>query len=131
MIWLPTILISLGPYKKRPKLIPKAPIIITQFGINAFAVIVPISTLCRIAANGPMALATSFAPFANDSNAADQINGILNKVLKERFLFSIPSDCRFMSGFIISQTTTNVMMPTKATISNSGFHTRFSPLMER
>ena len=131
MIWLPTVLISLGPYKKQAQANSKSSYYHYQFGINAFAVIVPISTLCRIAANGPMALATSFAPCANDSNAAEQINGILNKVLKERFLFSIPSDCRFMSGFIISQTTTNVIMPTKATISNSGFYTRFSPLMER
>ena len=131
MIWLPTIRISLGPYKNKPKLMPKAPIIITQFGINALAVMVPISTLCKIAASGPIALATSFAPCANDSKAAEQIKGILNKVLKERFLFSIPSDWRFMSGFIISQTKINVMIPTNATISNSGFHMRFSPLIER
>ena len=58
----PTVRMSFGPNRTRPNEMPIAPISMTQIGTVTVAAIFPSCRLCRIAASGPMALATSFAP---------------------------------------------------------------------
>jgi len=50
-------------------------------GISTFPATLPNSTVCTIAAKGPTALATSFAPCANDSRAAERTSGMANNLL--------------------------------------------------
>ena len=54
-----------------------------------------------MAAKGPMALATSLAPWANDNSAAAQISGTVNSVLTERRRFSSPTAARATAGLTI------------------------------
>jgi len=57
-----TVLISVLPYTASPIARPRAPIIIIQIGIpTSQAAIVQKETVSYIAANGPIAFATSFA----------------------------------------------------------------------
>lgn len=60
----------------------RAPIIIIQRGIPALLdIIPPEETVSYIAANGPIAFATSFAPCANERSAAENTRGILKSLL--------------------------------------------------
>ena len=60
----PTVRISLGPYRARPSAMPIAPTIITHSGMPALSDTwwPLLSTTSVMAANGPIALATSLAP---------------------------------------------------------------------
>lgn len=63
MISFPTVLIRVHPYTASPIDSPKAQITIIQRGIPALQIwISPDETVSYIAANGPIAFATSFAP---------------------------------------------------------------------
>lgn len=62
VICWPTVLINFGPNRSKPKLMPKAPINITHVGIKTDVLILSYWTACKIAATGPIAFATSFAP---------------------------------------------------------------------
>ena len=110
---------------------PKAPITMIQIGTVALLAISPNSALCRIAARGPMALATSFAPWAKDSRAAEQISGTRNKIRSDWFRFSIPSDWRRTIGRMISQTAAKTPMASGPTILGSGCQTCLRPLIAR
>jgi len=72
-----------------------APTAMIQNGTDAVLTISPVDKVLTIAANGPMALATSFAPWANDKSAAAKISGIVNRLLTDRRRFSIPTAARF------------------------------------
>lgn len=56
-----------------------------------------------IAASGPIAFATSFAPWANDNKAAAKTKGILNKVLTEDLVFDNFKDDFAMIGLTKSK----------------------------
>ena len=98
VIWLPTMRISFGPKRKSPKEMPKAPITITHIGIETLASNPPNSEAWTIAARGPTALATSLAPWAKLSSAAEKTSGRPNNTLTDLLRFSIPIDARRMTG---------------------------------
>ena len=58
-----------------------APITITHKGMPTVVSMPPVASVPTMAARGPMALATSLAPWANDSSAAEQIRGTTNRLL--------------------------------------------------
>jgi hypothetical protein len=78
VICWPTMRISLGPNRTRPTEMPTAPIAMTQSGMADAPVTSSAWTVATMAASGPTALATSLAPCAKDSSAAEQISGTLN-----------------------------------------------------
>ena len=85
----PTVRISFGPNSARPIEIPSAPITITQSGIATFEA--PPSALVSASttpASGPTALATSLAPWAKLSSAAEMISGTVNSRLTPSRLLS-------------------------------------------
>ena len=92
VICWPTMLMSFGPNNSRPKEIPSAPTAMTQIGMVTFAATSPIAAVWTMAARGPTALATSFAPCAKESSAAEQIRGIAKSLRKDWFRFSSPTD---------------------------------------
>ena len=77
---------------------PKAPTTITHGGTATSSPMPPSATALTIAASGPMALATSLEPWANDSNAAEQMSGIVNRLLTDFRVFSSFSDARATSA---------------------------------
>jgi len=85
----PTVLMSFGPNNNKPMEMPTAPTSITHNGMPALVTISPVSATDTIAANGPTAFATSFAPWANDNSAAEKINGTTNSWLTDLLRFSI------------------------------------------
>ena len=82
-----------------------------------------------IAASGPIAFATSFAPCAKLKSAAAKISGIVKRLLISSFLFSILSNVAWIKGFTIK----NVTIPTPTLMHNaikgSTLTTRFKPLL--
>ena len=105
MIWLPTMRISLGPNRNRPKDRPNAPISITQSGMATASAVPPDPRACTMAASGPTALATSLAPCAKDSSAADTTSGMPNSTLSDLLRFSSPRDWRRITGIMTIQQT--------------------------
>ncbi len=85
----------------------------------------------EIAANGPTALATSFAPCAKLSIAADTTSGIPNKTFKDLLRFSSPSDWRLITGMVIAQTRTAAAVPIIKAVGRSILMTFFRPLIDR
>ena len=79
--------------------IPSAPTAITQIGISTFWAIPPPITASLIAANGPIAFATSFAPCAKLRRAAANIKGIVKRVFTSSLLLESLSAAFAMSGF--------------------------------
>src|SRR5690554_7221107 len=76
------VLIRRGPNSISPTARPRAPTIITHSGILAEVTTPPPARMASlIAASGPTALATSFAPWAKLSRAAAKISGQVNRVL--------------------------------------------------
>ena len=61
-----------------------------------------------MAASGPMALATSFAPCAKLSNAAEKINGTVKRVLIDSFVFSSKAAFLRIIGVVMNQLTTAI-----------------------
>ena len=90
--------ISLGPKSTKPAPIPTAPTSITQKGTPTLVEMPPEETASTIAARGPTALATSFAPWAKESRAAEQINGMVNKELTALRRFSNRTDALATAG---------------------------------
>ena len=82
VIFCPTVFINLGPNNNKPSAIPIAPIVITQSGIETLeATLPPSDNVLTIAAIGPTAFATSFAPCAKKRRAT-QIIKVNEKVYK-------------------------------------------------
>ena len=98
VICSPTVRISFGPNSTRPAEIPAAPTSRIHSGSSTLVATVPDVAALTIAARGPTAFATSLAPWAKDNSAAEQIRGIVNSLRRDRLRFSIPSDCRAISG---------------------------------
>ena len=92
VICSPTMRISLGPKSIKPAEIPSAPTSITQNGTPTLWDTPPEDTASTMAASGPTALATSFAPWAKDSSAAEQTKGMVNRVLTALRRFSMRTD---------------------------------------
>src|SRR6056297_3972814 len=103
---------SLGPKRKSPKLIPNAPMTMTHVGMATWAEKLPNSAACTMAARGPTALATSFAPWAKLRRAAESTSGIPNSTLSDLLRFSSPSACLRISGTV----TSHAAMPKAAPI---------------
>ena len=89
VISVPTVLIRRGPNSIRPTARPRAPTSITHKGMDAAVTTAPADSASLMAASGPMALATSFAPWAKLSNAAANISGQVNRVFTPAELFSM------------------------------------------
>ena len=80
---------------------------------------------------GPTAFATSFAPCAKLSNAAETISGIPNNTLRDLFRFSKPSDCLRIAGIITTQTSTPIAAPISKAVCMSILMIFLSPLSAR
>jgi hypothetical protein len=102
----------------------------------------PVSAAATIAASGPTALATSLAPWANDSSAVAKISGSTNSVLTSLRRFSsraaraitqgrAPAQPRAKPASVSSSTISAEGFQSSSTISAEGFQTRFSPFMVR
>ncbi len=127
----PTVRISFGPYNAKPSAIPIAPIKSTHSGMPAVSETPPFKTVSAIAAKGPMALATSFAPCAKLSKAAAKIRGIVNKALMDFLVFDNVATRRAMTARINSQTARPTAAPMPAAAPNSTFQILFRPLRIR
>ena len=73
--------------------IPRAPMAITQNGMGAFEATPSLETASAIAASGPTAFATSFAPCAKLRRAAANIRGMVKSLLIEGFSFASDAEC--------------------------------------
>ena len=91
---------------------PSAPITMTHGGIEMACVKSPDCDAWTMAARGPTAFATSLAPCAKHSNAAETTSGIPNKILSDLLRFSSPSDCFLITGIMMAQ----IAMPIAAPI---------------
>ncbi len=67
-----------------------------------------------MAASGPTALATSFAPCAKDKSAAEAISGTANSFFRLRLRFSNPSDWRRTMGRKAAQVTKPMTSPSSS-----------------
>ena len=123
--------INFGPNKNRPKEIPNAPMAITQSGIDTASAKPPEAEACTIAASGPTALATSFAPWAKLSKAADTIKGMPKSFFSDLFRFSSPSACLRTTGIIATQMITPKPRPIIKAEEKSIFMIFLRPLSAR
>ena len=111
VISLPTRRMSLGPNSIRPKLMPSAPMAMTQNGMDTESSKRPAWTVWTMAASGPTALATSLAPWANESSAAEHTSGTANSLRTDFLRFSRPWDWRRTMGTDSFQATSPTTMP--------------------
>ena len=131
VISVPTVRISFGPYRARPIAIPRAPTIITHTGIAALADTPPCNTASLIAASGPTALATSFAPWAKLSIAAAPINGRVNSELTDCLSLLNLSAALWIIGFTMKYKAIAIARPRPTAVRKSSLIIFFKPFKAR
>ena len=67
--------------------------------------------VCTMAASGPTAFATSLAPWAKESSAAEITSGRLKSLRSDWLRFSMPSDWRLTKTCAAPQATRKVPRP--------------------
>ena len=110
---------------------PNAPISMTQSGMVTLASTVPAWMVCRMAARGPTALATSLAPCANDNSMAANTSGMWNSLRSDWLRFSIFADWRRIIGLTMAMDTRNMTPESSAIDSPSSDQIFFSPFMAK
>ena len=110
---------------------PSAPITMTQRGMATSPAEAPNSDAWTMAARGPTALATSLAPCAKESSAAETMSGRAKSVLSERLRFSSPRDWRRTSGTVRPQQTSPPTSPISSAVPMSIWITRLRPFSDR
>ena len=102
--------------------------VVYQRGIVALPETPPLVTASFIAANGPMAFATSFAPCAKLSNAAEKISGTVKSEFILLFSFFNLFAALLTKGFTIKNKATEMATPNDKAVIKSTFHNFFNPL---
>ncbi len=82
-----------------------------------------------MAARGPTALATSFAPCANDNRPTAKISGTLKQPATSLRVFPSTAARRTTSGLATANPNTKNVPPNAKTVATSGFHKRLNPLL--
>ena len=110
---------------------PAAPIIITHRGMVTRASACPSPRASTIAASGPTALATSLAPWAKDSSAAETTSGRANSFFSDFLRFSSPSDWRRTTGTAKAQVSSPITAPMVSAVPSPILTTLDRPLSAR
>src|SRR5574343_1138763 len=103
-------MIKRAPYKAKPTDKPAAPNSMIPPGLAALAVTEPLTMASYMAASGPIALATSLAPWAKLSKAAENTKGQVNRLLTPSLLRSSRAALA-ASGLNVSKYTANATTP--------------------
>jgi hypothetical protein len=99
VISLQTVFIILGQNIANQTAIQPHHINITHIGIQTLVETVALTAASYIALSGQIAFATSLAQCAKDNNAAENIKGIVNKLLIDSLSFFIELDFLFIEYF--------------------------------